>query len=57
MSNAYALLGTEDYICQPINEAVFAEGATQFCSTVPQFVPNDFRAAADAILMEQLHKL
>ena len=56
MSHAYALLGTEDYICQPINEAVFAEGATQFCSTVPQFVPDDFRAAADAILMEQLHK-
>ena len=55
MSHAYALLGTEDYICQPINEAVFAEGATQFCSTVPQFVPDDFRAAADAILMEQLH--
>ena len=54
MYHAYALLGTENYFCRPIDEAVFAEGATQFWSTVPQFVPDDFRAAADAILMEQL---
>lgn len=33
---------------------MFAAGVTQFFSSVPQFVPDDFRAAADAILMERL---
>jgi len=33
---------------------VFAAGMMQFFSSVPQFVRDDFRAAADAILMERL---